>query len=198
PVDNLEPDGPVPPALQALADNFVAHGFDLRRLIRVIAATRVFRLDSAADPEPGEAEEKAWAVFPLTRLRPEQVAGSVLQSASTSTIDAKTHILLRLAREAQENDFVKRYGDSGEDEFEGHGGTIPQRLLMMNGKVVREHVAATPLNAPARIAWMAPNDPKAVEVAYLAALSRRPTPGEAAHFEAALAGDKNRGRQIED
>src|SRR5262249_31749736 len=151
------------------------------------AATRVFRLDSAAEPEPGEAEEKAWAVFPMTRLRPEQVAGSVLQSASISTINAQTHILLRLAREGQENEFVKRYGDSGEDAFEGRGGTIPQRLLMMNGKVVREHVAPTPLNAPARVLWMAPNDPKAVEVAYLAVLSRRATPEEAAHFEAALA-----------
>ncbi len=198
PVDNLEPDKEPPPALQALADDFITHGFDLRRLIRVIAATRVFRLDSAADPEPGETEEKAWAVFPLTRLRPEQVAGSVLQSASIATINAQTHILLRLAREGQENDFVKRYGDSGEDEFEGRGGTIPQRLLMMNGKVVREHVQPTPLNAPARILWMAPNNTKAVEVAYLAVLSRRPTPEEAAHFESALATDKDRGRQLED
>jgi hypothetical protein len=199
PVDNLEPDGPVPPALQVLADDFVAHDFDLRRLIRVIAATRVFRLDSAADPEPGEIEEKAWAVFPLTRLRPEQVAGGVLQAASISTINAKTHILLRLAREAQENDFVKRYGDSGDDEFEGHGGTIPQRLLLMNGKVVGEHIQSSPLYATQRIAWMAPDDPKAVEVAYLAALSRRPTSEERAHFEALLADTSmSRGQRVED
>src|SRR5439155_9601592 len=125
---------------QLIADDFVAHGFDLRRLIRVIASTEVFRLDSAATDETGEAEEKGWAVFPLTRLRPEQVAGSVLQAASVATLDAETHILLRLARSGQENDFVKRYGDSGEDEFEGRGGTIPQRLLMMNGKMVRERV----------------------------------------------------------
>src|SRR3954470_16475663 len=49
PVDNLEPDGPIPAALQILADDFTAHHFDLRRLIRVIASTQVFRLDSATN-----------------------------------------------------------------------------------------------------------------------------------------------------
>ena len=35
---------------------------------------------------------------------------------------------------------------------------------------------------------LAPDDPTAVEVAYLAVLTRRPTPEEAAHFAARLAG----------
>jgi hypothetical protein len=187
PVDNLEPGVPVPPALQVLADDFVAHKFDLRRLIRVIASTEVFRLDSARPSEIGEADEKAWAVFPLTRLRPEQVAGSVLQSASIATIDAETHILVRLTRQNQQREFVQRYGDTGEDEFSGRGGTIPQALLRMNGEMVRDRINESPVNATTRIAWIAPNDPKAVEVAYLAVLSRRPTPEEASHFEKFLA-----------
>jgi hypothetical protein len=199
PVDNLEPDGPIPAALQILADDFTAHNFDLRRLIRVIACTQAFRLDSATDHEVGEAEERAWAVFPLTRLRPEQVAGSVLQSASVATLDANTHIAVRLIRQGQQNQFVQRYGDTGEDEFDNRGGTIPQRLLLMNGELVRDRVKSDPATAAGRIAWMAPDDPKAVEVAYLAVLSRRPTPEEAAHFEAALK-DKNlnRGQHLED
>jgi hypothetical protein len=90
-------------------------------------------------------------------------------------------------RYGQQNEFVTRYGDTGEDEFEGRGGTIPQRLLMMYGKLVRERVDNTLMNSAGRIDWMAPADAKAVEVAYLACLSRRPTPAEAAHFEAVLA-----------
>jgi hypothetical protein len=198
-VDNLEPDGPVPPALQILADDFVAHHFDLRRLIRVIASTRVFRLDSATDHDVGDAEERAWAVFPLTRLRPEQVSGSVLQSASIATLNGDTHILVRLARQGQQNQFVQRYGDTGEDEFDNRGGTIPQRLLLMNGELVRDRAQANPTTAAGRIEWMAPDDPKAVEAAYLAVLTRRPTPEEAAHFERTLK-DKNlkRGQHLED
>lgn len=199
PVDNLTPDGPVPPALQILADDFAGHGFDLRRLIRVMASSEAFRRDSASDAGVTGAQEKAWAAFPLTRLRPEQVAGGVLQSASVTTVDSESHVLTRLIRSGQQNEFVQRYGDSGEDEFEGRGGTVPQRLLMMNGQLVREKLKESPFNAATRVAWLAPDDPRAVEVAYLAVLTRRPTPAEAAHFEAAL-GDRplRRTQHLED
>src|SRR5205085_5873768 len=69
PVDNIDPGTPTPPALQILADDFSSHGFDMRRLIRLIASTEVFRLDSSSDREIGENEEKTLAVFPMTRLR---------------------------------------------------------------------------------------------------------------------------------
>jgi hypothetical protein len=199
PVDNLETDGPTPAALQILADDFTAHGHDLHRLIRVMARTEVFRLDSAADNE-SEAAEKAWALFPMTRLRPEQVAGSVIQAASVSTISTESHILVRLARFGQQNEFLKRYGDSGEDEFDSHTGTIPQRLLLMNGSLVHEKIKEDPLNAATRIAWMAPDDTRAVEAAYLAVLTRRPTSAEAAHFRTTLAGGtgSTRTQRVED
>lgn len=200
PVDDLETVGKdAPPALQLLADDFVAHRYDLRRLIRLIASTRVFKMDSATEGDIGETEERAWAVFPLSRLRPEQVAGSVLQSASVATLNADTHIVVRLIRQGQQSQFVQRYGDTGEDEFDNRGGTIPQRLLLMNGEMVRERVTDGPGTAAGRIAGMAPDDPKAVEVSYLAVLSRRPTPAEAAHFEATLK-EKNikRGQHLED
>ncbi len=57
PVDNLESNDPAPPALQILADDFTAHGCDLRRLIRVIARTEAFRLDSAR-PRTATARRK--------------------------------------------------------------------------------------------------------------------------------------------
>ena len=44
--------GELHPALGRLADDFAAHGYDLHRLIRTIAATEVFRLDSAVDDSP--------------------------------------------------------------------------------------------------------------------------------------------------
>ncbi len=187
PVDSLETDVPIPAALQILADDFTAHDFDLRRLIRVIACAQVFRLDSAADRDITEDDEKAWAAFPLTRLRPEQVAGGIVQSSSVTTIDAESHLVIRLIRLANQSDFVKRYGDSGEDEFGGRRGTVPQRLLMMNGSLIGERIKQSPFNASTRIAWMAPDDPRAVETAYLAVLTRRPTPEEADHFEKSLA-----------
>ena len=46
-------ENPYPPGLETLADDFIIHKFDLQRLIRVIAATRVFGLDSISPLVPG-------------------------------------------------------------------------------------------------------------------------------------------------
>jgi hypothetical protein len=186
PVDDLPAAGELHPALPLLADDLAAHGYDLHRLIRIIAATGAFRLDSAAD-DAGEGHEAAWAVFPMTRLRPEQVAGALFQSASLSTIGPQSHWFARLVAYTGRNDFVSRYGDTGEDEFDARAGTIPQRLLLMNGEIVRTQLKDGLLSASSSIAGMAPDDRKAVEVAYLTVLTRRPTPEESAHFAGRLA-----------
>ena len=124
----------------------------------------------------------------MTRLRPEQVAGAILQAASLTTLDAQSHWFVRLIVYTGRNDFVRRYGDTGEDEFDARGGTIPQRLLLMNGELVQKQTEDGLFNAAPQIAQLAPDDRKAVEVAYLAVLTRRPTPEESAHFEARLEG----------
>ncbi|MBW3598229.1 MAG: DUF1549 and DUF1553 domain-containing protein [Planctomycetes bacterium] len=201
PIDSIPLEGPYPPGLETLADDFVAHDYDLRRLFRVIAATDAFQRDSQADFEITLDHEDAWAVFPLTRLRPEQVAGGLLQAASLATIDADSHIIKKLIRFGQESEFVKRYGDMGEDEFDDRGGTAPQRLLMLNGKLVKERTEPNPvLNASSRIARLAPSDEKAVDTAYLAVLSRSPAAEEKEYFVNTLRGAKGnqRARRMED
>ncbi len=198
PVDDIPLHGPFPPGLEILAEDFTAHGCDLQRLIRVISLTRVFQLDSRA-AEAGqsvaEAADAHWAAFPLTRLRPEQMAGSVIQAASLTTLNAETHVLFRIKRAADLGNFIKRYGDLGEDEFGNQGGTIPQRLLLMNGEIVRGHTDKNPLlNASTRIGTLAPDDAVAVETAYLAAFTRRPTREESQYFAAKLNGTKGDAR----
>jgi hypothetical protein len=127
------------------------------------------------------------------------VVGSVLQAASVTTLDSESHILVRLARLGSQNEFIQRYGDSGEDEFDGKGGTIPQRLLMMNGKVVHDNTHENLFNASTQIGWMAPDDAHAVEAAYLTVLTRRPSPAEAEHFEKFLADPSlKRSERLED
>jgi hypothetical protein len=186
PVDDLLLADDAPAALQLLADDFVAHGYDLRRLIQLILASRVFRLDSATDFEITDVHEKVWAAFSMSRLRPEQVAGAVEQAGSVQTLNQDSHIFWRIVRAAGISEFVKRYGDTGEDEFDSHGGTIPQRLLLMNGTLVKEKSKAELLTASGQIGMMAPSDAAAVENAYLGVLTRRPTTEEREYFEARL------------
>jgi hypothetical protein len=188
PVDDLPVSGDLPRALEQLAADFSGHGYDLHRLIRVIVATQAYGLDSASESEISEEQEAAWAAFPMTRLRPEQVAGSVFQAASLSTLDSQSHWFVRLTTYTGTNDFVKRYGDTGEDEFDARSGTIPQRLILLNGDLVREKTKDGLLAASTQIAQLAPDDAKAVEVAYLVVLTRRPTRQESEHFVARLSG----------
>lgn len=184
PVDDIPLDGPWPPALEVMADELVAGGYDLHRLVRVIAATRVFQTDSRGADEPvTEEQERLWAAFPLTRLRPEQVAGAVLQAASLRTIDADSPVLVRTIRYFQEKDFVRRFGDLGQDEFGPVAGTIAQRLVLMNGELVRERTKEDLLmNASTRIPAVSPEKGLSVEAAFLAVLTRRPGADERAHF----------------
>ena len=201
PIDDIPLQGPYPAGLELLADDLVGHHFDLQRLIRVIAASRPFQTDSSAaagEAPVTEAQEKHWAAFPITRLRPEQVAGAVIQSSTLQTIDASAHVLVRVARHFQQIDFIKRYGDAGEDEFNqnGRGGTIPQRLLFLNGQLVLERTGERSLlGTPARIALLAPDDATAVDVAYLCALTRHPLTQERDYFLHRLQGTRGPDRQ---
>ena len=198
PIDDIPLNGPLPAGLEALSIDFAENNFNLRRLIRLMASTNVFQLDSRTEGGATLEQEQHWAVFPLTRLRPEQVAGSIQQASSLTTIDAGSHVLIRLARYQEGLDFVERYGDRGEDEYGERAGTIPQRLLMMNGKLVGERTKEDVFNnAVSRIAAFAENDDVAIESAYLCVLTRRPSPSESDFFRERLDGKKGRPRQRE-
>ncbi len=204
PIDNIPLDGPWPEAMEILTDELISHDFDLQQLIRVITASKAFQLDSrSSDPNHpiSKKHEEHWAAFPLTRMRPEQVARSVIQAASLTTIDAHSHVIQRLMRFTQQSDFVKRYGDPGEDEFAELGGTIPQRLLLMNGELVRKRTGENPfLNASTRIGILTADNQKAVEISYLSIFTRLPEENEKSYFTELLATlkNKNRSQAMED
>lgn len=185
PVDDIPLEGPFPKPLEVLVDDFIANGYDIQRLIRIIASSKTFQRDSQADFEILSRHESKLAVFPMIRLRPEQVAGAIVQSTSLKTIDSTSHIIARLIKFGQQNDFVGRFGDPGEDEFVEKSETITQRLLMMNGDMINDRLT-NGLNSVTRIAMLSPSMDKAIETIYLATLSRLPTEQESARFASQL------------
>ncbi len=198
PIDDLPVDGPYPAAMEILAEEFTASGHDFRHLVRVIAGSAAFARDSTTgDPaNPVSADqEQHWAAYPVTPLRPEQVAGSIIQSSTLQAIDHSAHFLQKLRRFGETRDFVRRYGDPGEEKFTIESGTIPQRLLLMNGKLVRERTEPNPLlNASSRLAHQSSGDRSAVEGAFLATLTRYPDEAELDHFTTLLAGKEGQVR----
>lgn len=199
PVDDIPLEGPYPPGFELLAKDFAQH-HDMRRLITQIAMTQVFQQQSKLPNGVTETDEEHWAVFPLVRLRPDQVVGSILQACTLSTLDSSTHILQRLATFEQTEQFMKRFGDQGEDEFTHRSATIPQRLLLFNGNLIRERTKDDlVVNAATRIAQQVSDNDRALTAAFLAVLTREPSDAERKHFEQLLNNDKlSRNHRLED
>ena len=198
-VDNLPLDELSHPMMDTMARDFVAHGFNIRRLIRVIAESEAFRVDSRSEFEITPEHELNFAVFPLVRLRPEQVAGSIIQAARIKTTDRDSSFVLQLQTMTGTNDFVTQYGDIGEDEFNSDSITITQRLLMMNGNLLGGLVEANPiLNTSAHVGMFARDSAHTVETLYLAAFNRYPTPAEKKHFVSRIDCSEDSGEAIED
>ncbi len=181
PVDDIPLEGPFPEAMEVLVDDFVQHHFDLQRLIRLIALSRPFGIESSAENPIASSHEQHWAVFPLTRLRPEQMAGAMLQATQIKTIDGTSHILTQLIRLGQEIDFVERFGDPGEDEFADRGETVTQRLLLFNGDMMSENLN-NEWNIPVRLHQIAADNDKTLQTIFLTTFSRLPTEEEVQKF----------------
>jgi len=176
PVDNIPLGGPFPPALELLTTDFINHDFSLHRLIHMIARCDAFQKDSVASFNITNVHSQKNAVFPMTRLRPDQMAGAVIQATSMRLIDENSHVLSRLKAFDQLSRFIRRFGDPGENEFESRGETVTQKLLMFNGKMVsdclKENTSVTEMH------WLSPDDETTIEAIFLATLSRCPTDAE--------------------
>ena len=95
PTDLTESD---PDVLDILGRDFRENGYDIKRMVQTIVASKAFRLSSTShsnDSEQIERATDAWALFPLVRLRPEQIIGSMLQASSLKTIDQNSNLFMR-------------------------------------------------------------------------------------------------------
>jgi hypothetical protein len=204
PVDDLPDPGDLSTVLlDRLGEGFRGSGYDLRWLIETIILSRPFRSSSAladVNEEAYNTADEAWAVFPVSRLRPEQVIGAMIQAGRLQTIDQNSNLLARTIRFFREQEFVGEYGDAGEAELDARSGTVSQALLRMNGKLTRELFEAGPFSAAGRLSSMTTNDEQLVELCFLVTLSRRPTSEERHHFVQTVEGTQSeeRSRATED
>jgi hypothetical protein len=192
--------------LDLLADDLREHGGDLRRLILVIMSARPFQLASThprLEAESSSNEEMlqdTWGVFPLVRLRPEQLARSLEQAGSLRTITAGDNVWTLIRRELWMRKFAEQYGALDENELEESSDTIPQTIHRMHSRFTREQSRAGWLSAAGRITATTSESQACLESCYLVCLTRRPTDVEREHFLGQLDGANanRRGRVVED
>lgn len=188
--------------LDRLAADFREHGRDLRRLFTLIASTETFRLSSTHplldSPAGCDRVAAAWAAFPLTRLSPDQMIGAMVATTSLQTIDRDSHLVTRTVRLLRQTNFLREYGRVQDSQGRSLPATVPQALVQMNGTWAREMVEANAFTATGRIAGMAGDHAARLELAFLVALTRRPSQTERTALLPLLEEARTKGRGVED
>jgi Protein of unknown function (DUF1553)/Protein of unknown function (DUF1549) len=168
--------------LKLLADELIAHNYDLRWLTREILLSETYQRSSAVPPG-ARAPDPAWfAVAAVRPLSPEQFAWSLLEAtgqlgAERKALGAKfTEAALQAKLAPQIATFASLFGGqpgdpSNSQDFEA---TLDQTLFLRNGGVVRTWLTPNGDNLTGRLLKL--KDAAAIgEELYLAALGRRPT-----------------------
>jgi hypothetical protein len=185
PLDQMHEGNPAthPELLDFLADDFVAHQFDLRYLVRTIANSQAYQLSSRYPATKRRPEETTYAYSPLRPLSTHQLAVSVLVATGyfeefAARADARTRSdagLLRGKWEAQSLGtlavLVKNL-DAGTDPFQPG---VREALFQANSREFSALIAKGPLVK--RLAGQR-DDAALVNAAFLAVLSRTPTKEE--------------------
>jgi hypothetical protein len=204
PVDDLRQSNPPvsDELLEALADDFRTHGFDVQRTIRLIANSRVYQLSSL--PNRFNAQDTRYFSHATVRMLS---AEQLLDSASlVSGVPEKLFNLPAGFRAAQVPDgelvhpFLKDFGqparaDACECE-RGTDSTLEQALQIVGGKTLHRMVVY-PDNCIGRLIKAGANDSALVEQLFLSTLSRRPNAQERELALSALAKeDTPKGRRM--
>jgi hypothetical protein len=203
PVDDLRPTNPAthPALLDALAADFAAHGHDLRRLVRLIAASRTWQLAShggSADPAAArlfaraQLKELSAAVFADAVAQvtgvPDTFAGvpagtRAVQLISPATPSPALDVLGRCER--------KRACDSSSRS----GGGLAQALHLINGSTINDKLAAG-LGLAAELPEK--TNREIIETLYLRAFSRPPSTGEVNAWDTMLPAGEGRREAVAD
>ena len=192
PVDDLRPSNPatMPALLQQIADDFAAHKYDLKYLLRTIAATEAYRLASAPTtnaPEKTEAEHKLWARFRLTPLGPEELLNAVLAATNLEDAVRKNGGDLDKIRVQLARVWIFLFDVDEDFDRSAFEGTISQALTLLNGSLLGSASSAIPGGALADVMERPGSDADKIEWLYLRTLSRRPGEDEIALWQKYIA-----------
>lgn len=201
PVDDLRATNPATnePLLDALCDDFVAHGYDLKHLMRTIALSRTYSL--ASDPLPtNAADRKFFSHYYARRLPAEVLADAIAQA--TGMPEGYDGYALGLRAIQLPDPKVRNYllDTFGRPERvtacaceRSSEVTMPQVLHLMNGEGLSARLDAGEGRLQSLLKSGKP-DREVAEALFLATLSRKPTDEQWAAVESALSAAGPSGR----
>ncbi len=155
-----------PELLALLSEDFAQHGYDTRRLLRILTNTQAYQRTSRGE---GTIDPRLFVRKAVRPLTPRQLHASLRTAAG---------LLPAPEADQESREFVSRF-DSSSSRVEYHAG-IPQALLLMNGAVVEsltDPQRSRLISAAADSPFFGDDD--RIETLFLATLSRPPRPDEA-------------------
>jgi hypothetical protein len=194
PIDDMRATNPPsnPELLDALADDFVKSGYDVKHLLRTILTSRLYQLDS--QPAAGNgADDRFYSHYHVKRLAAEPLLDAIDAAAGTQTKFAKVPLgtrAIELPDARYENYFLNTFGKPRREavcECERVSEpNLAQALHTLNGDLVTAKVGS-PQGRVARLLAAKKSHDDIVGELYLATLCRRPTAGEQAACHKLLA-----------
>ncbi|HLK55121.1 MAG TPA: DUF1553 domain-containing protein, partial [Chthonomonadaceae bacterium] len=181
PIDDFRASNPpvLPDLLKALSEDFVAHGYDLKHLIRLICATQVYQLCAAPAHNSEDPGDTLFERYRLKALSPEELLDSLVDATGMEpALEKVGGDRLERLKFALRQQFTFLFDTDEEFEQKEFAGTIPQVLMLLNGNLVNRGVTPIPGTALASVLTLPGGDAKKIEALYLRTLSRPPTAAE--------------------
>ncbi len=180
PIDDFRTSNPalLPDTLQALADDFVAHQYDVRHLLRAICQTEAYQRACAPTHKPS-GEFLLWSRYPVKPLEIEVMLEAVLGATGSGPyLDKISKGKLSLVRDSIASQFVMQMGTDDMAEVTDFDETVPKALMFLNGSLLNGATRKTPGLALHQVLESTTDDRQRIEQLYLRTLSRRPTATE--------------------
>jgi hypothetical protein len=170
-------------ALELLAQGFIDSGYDVQWLFRTIALTEAYQREMRYR-DPSDSSPPFAAASP-TRLRADQLYNALTQVFGSNTFTARNVPRRQFGMYGADADvgriaFSQLFGFDPSTPQSDLLGTIPQALMLMNGRLVEELIDADRNTRLGQLLEEYESDDEALEELYLLVLSRRPTEEELA------------------
>ncbi|MEX0718197.1 MAG: DUF1549 and DUF1553 domain-containing protein [Planctomycetaceae bacterium] len=200
PVDDMGPHNPPthPAVLDRLSREFVASGFDVKRLIRWITASRAYQAtsrmnESNSADDPARGEPPLFSRMYVRPMSPEQLYDSLLIATQPRVAGGPDWREAHLRRREWLAQFIHPHGTEENDEATSFAGTVPQALMLMNGALTAGAVSAERGTFLSEVLAEPISETEKIRKLSLAALSRHPAPGELAAIRRLLRHDAREG-----
>jgi len=194
PVDDFRATNPAthPALLDRLADDFVAHGFDLRRTLKMIAMSAAYARSSKATPS-NASDDRYYSHGIKKPLEPAVLADAIADVTGvpgrygTEPLGTRAVQLPDASVRSDALDILGRCAREGSCEgAPAPTGALPRKLHLFNGDLLNARIS----NPRGRLQEMleAGTSPAViVREHYRIALGRRPSPDEAGFWQARVA-----------